>query len=224
LRRYSYFDIGERHDYFDDELNQAILRRVAERCYIPANKLLLKLIREHKGAFKVAFSITGTAVEQMRAFAPEALESFRELADTGCVEFLGETYYHSLASLYDFREWAAQIALHSDLMEREFGLRPTVFRNTELLYSDDIGTAVGQLGFKAVLAEGVDEVLGWRSPNFMYRVPDTNTKLLLKNYQTLGRYRVSLLEWARSAVTDYLRELDSRVVRERGYGWALSRL
>lgn len=154
LRRYSYFDIGGRHDYFDDELNKAMLQRVAARCYIPANKVLLELIREHKGAFKVAFSITGTAIEQMKAYAPEALESFRELADTGCVEFLGETYYHSLASLYDFREWAAQVALHSDCIEREFGFRPTVFRNTELLYSDDIGAAAGELGFRAVLAEG----------------------------------------------------------------------
>ena len=183
LRRYSYFDIGERHDYFDEELNKAILRRVAERCYIPANKVLLEAIRQSKGAFKVAFSITGTAIEQMRAYAPEALESFQELAQTGCVEFLGETYYHSLSSLYDFREWAAQISMHSDLMEREFGVRPTVFRNTELLYSDDIGAAIGELGFKAVLAEGVDDVLGWRSPNFMYRVPNANTKLLLKNYK-----------------------------------------
>lgn len=183
LRRYSYFDIGGRHDYFDDELNKAMLQRVAARCYIPANKVLLELIREHKGAFKVAFSITGTAIEQMKAYAPEALESFRELADTGCVEFLGETYYHSLASLYDFREWAAQVALHSDCIEREFGFRPTVFRNTELLYSDDIGAAAGELGFKAVLAEGVDDVLGWRSPNFMYRVPGKGIKLLLKNYK-----------------------------------------
>ena len=183
LKRFSYFDIGTSQDYFDEDLNRSIMRRVAENCYIPANARILRCIEESHGEFKVAFSISGVAVEMMRAYAPEALESFRVLARTGCVEFLGETYYHSLAWLYDKREFREQVRRHSNLIAEEFGSRPSVFRNTELIYNDELGKAVGDLGFAALLAEGAEDVLGWRSPNFMYKVPERGTKLLLKNFK-----------------------------------------
>lgn len=159
------------------------MERVAARCYLPTNKHLLRLIERYGGEFKVAFSITGTAIEQMRLWAPKALESFRELAATGCVDFLGETFYHSLAVLYDAREWETQVRLHSAMIEREFGVRPSVFRHTELLFDDGLGKAVERLGFSGVVAEGVDDVLGWRSPNFVYRTPDSSAKVLLRNHK-----------------------------------------
>jgi alpha-amylase len=183
IRPYSFFDIGSRSDYFDESLNCSIMQRIARQCYLPTNKLLLKLIRQFKGAFKVSFSITGVAIEQMKLYAPEALESFRELASTAAVEFLGETYYHSLAALCNQREFEAQVRAHSELMQSEFGVTPTVFRNTELIYSDEIGKAVHVLGFSAALVEGADRVLGWRSPNQVYKAKDCPLKLLVKNYK-----------------------------------------
>lgn len=183
LRRYSYFDVENATTYFDEDLNRSIMERVSTRCYLPANERLLKEIREHGGAFKVAFSLSGTAIEQMRLYAPEALESFRALAATGCVEFLGETYYHSLASLYDRDEFEAQVRLHSDVVEREFGQRPRTFRNTELIYNDEIGRVVGELGFRGVMVEGATDVLGWRSPHFLYRVAGATTKILPRSFK-----------------------------------------
>jgi len=159
------------------------MRRVADRCYLPANKAILKLIQRTEGMFRVAFSVTGTAIEQMQLYAPDALESFRALAQTGAVEFLAETSHHSLASLHDEAEFVAQIEGHSAHIEREFGLAPRVFRNTELLYSDAIGALVERLGFKAILAEGSDDVLGWRSSQAPFRAARTALPLLLRNYR-----------------------------------------
>jgi alpha-amylase len=183
LQRYSYFDIQNAETYFDDALNRSIMERIASRCYLPANERLLRMIRSHAGAFKVSFSLSGTAIEQMRLYSPETLESFRELAATGYVEFLGETYYHSLASLYDHDEFKAQVRLHSDVIEREFGQRPQTFRNTELIYNDEIGRLVGELGFRAIMVEGAKDVLGWRSPHFAYRVAGATTKILPRNFK-----------------------------------------
>ena len=170
LRQYRFFDIGKDSHYYDDFANRTILRRVAQRCYIPMNNLLLDLIREHKGEFKVAFSITGSALEQFDRYAPEVIESFRQLAQTGCVEFLGETYYHSLASLANFGEFRHQVEKHSAAIERYFGVKPTAFRNTELIYSDSIGKDVYDLGFKVMLAEGARHI------------QQKHLKLLLRNY------------------------------------------
>ncbi len=183
LRRYSFFDVGKSHHYFDDDRNRVILQKVAQKCYLPANKLMLELIRRHGGAFRIAYSITGVAIEQMKRYAPEVLDTFVALAETGCVEFLGETYYHSLSSLFDTEEFKAQVSEHGRLMEKLFGSKPQVFRNTELIYSDEIGKLVSSMGYKAIVAEGVDDILQWRSPNFLYSVPGTDTKLLLKNYR-----------------------------------------
>lgn len=182
LRRYSYFEISKKHDYFNEELNSFVLRKVAAKCYIPANRVLLRLIRRYEGAFRIAFSITGLAIEQMERYAPEALDSFVELAQTGCVEFLSETYYHSLASLYDRQEFVEQVRKHTQLTQDLFHYTPKVFRNTELIYNNEIGHLVSDLGYKAVIAEGVDEILGERSPNHVYSVPGRNTRVLMKNY------------------------------------------
>ena len=183
LRRYSFFDVGRHSEYFDTALNAEIIRRVASRCYVPANKALLRAIRALDGRFSLAFSITGVAIEQMRAHAPEALESFRELAKTGCVEFLNETYYHSLASLFDSKEFVAQVDRHRELIEEEFGLSPRAFRNTELIYSDSIGNLISSRGYRAILAEGLDRIVGSRSVGGSYRVPGGATRLLLRDYK-----------------------------------------
>ena len=151
LRQYRFFDIGKNSHYYDDFTNRTILRRIAQKCYLPMNELLLQQIEEQKGAFKVAFSITGTALEQFDRYCPEVLDSFKKLAATGCVEFLSETYYHSLSSLASESEFKHQVAKHKDAIEKYFGVTPTTFRNTELIYSDSIANMVGDLGFKTIL-------------------------------------------------------------------------
>jgi len=184
LKTYRFFNMGTDHHYLDDLTNRSILLKVARQCYLPMNALLLKLIRENKGRFRCSFSITGTAVEQFRAYAPEVLDSFRALADTGCVEFLAETYSHSLAALASKEEFAEQVKLHSAMVRHEFGMKPTAFRNTELIYSDEIGAMAGELGFKTVLAEGARHVLGWKSPDYVYANPlNQKLRILLRNYK-----------------------------------------
>ena len=184
LKTYRFFHIGKDHNYLDDLTNRAILQKIARECYLPMNALLLKLIKENKGAFRVSFSLTGTVVEQFKAYAPEVLDSFRALVDTGCVELLAETYSHSLASLYSVDEFKNEVKLHSQMLKEEFGVKPTAFRNTELIYSDDIAKAVEDMGFKTMLAEGAKHILGWKSPNFVYTdAIDNKLRLLLRNYK-----------------------------------------
>ena len=182
LRLYRFFDIGKDSHYYDDFANRTILRRVAQKCYLPMNALLLELIEAHKGSFKVAFSISGSVLEQFDRYAPEVIESFRKLAQTGCVEFLSETYYHSLASLQSPVEFKNQVLKHKAAIEHYFGVTPKAFRNTELIYSDAIGEMVYDMGFKTMLTEGAKHVLGWKSPNFVYTCAQApSLKLLLKN-------------------------------------------
>ncbi len=184
LKRYRFFNMGKDHHYLDDLTNRTILKKVAERCYLPMNALLLKQLKKKGSGYKVSFSISGIAIEQFKLYAPQVLESFKELAKTGSVEFLAETYSHSLASLGNRDEFIEQVQRHAALIEREFGQRPTVFRNTELIYSDEIGATVADLGFKAMLAEGAKHILGWKSPDFIY-ANDINPrlKLLLRNFK-----------------------------------------
>jgi alpha-amylase len=182
LKPYDAFAVGRDHEYFDDRLNAQVMRKVANKCYLPANHAMLELIQRYQGAFRISYSITGVAIEQMREYAPEVLESFRALARTGAVEFLGETSHHSLAAVFDPVEFRAQVADHAALIEKEFGQRPTVFRNTELIYDDYIGGLVAGMGYRGMLTEGADDVLGWRSPNFVYR-GSSGIPLLLKNYR-----------------------------------------
>ena len=184
LKRKRLFNMGKDHNYLDDLTNRTILQKIAQKCYLPMNALLLDQIKAHKGKFRVAFSMSGLAIEQFRTYAPEVLDSFRALAKTGCVEFLGETYAHSLASLIDRDEFIEQVRMHSDVIKQEFGVRPRVFRNTELIYSDSIGETVAEMGFEAMLTEGAKHILGWKSPNFIYaNAKDQKLRLLLRNFK-----------------------------------------
>ena len=183
LRRYSVFETEP--TYFDDEANSTILRRVAQKCYMPATALLLKQIQRHGDRFTVAFSLTGQVIEQLQRWTPEVLEQFRKLAQTGCVEFLSETYDHSLASLYSPDDFAHQIARHDELIDDLFGQTPSVFRNTELIYSNALADTLAKIGrFRGVMAEGVDALLDGRSPNHVYQSPGkTPLPILLKNHR-----------------------------------------
>lgn len=220
LKRYRFFDIGKDVSYFDDSANRSIMNKVAEKCYLPMNLLLLKLIKKHKGEFKVAFSISGTAIEQMELYAPKVLDSFKELAKTGCVEFLAETYYHSLSSISDAEVFEDQVLKHKQKVELLFGQGPTVFRNTELIYSDLIGARVGKMGFKGMLAEGVDGILGKRSPNVLYVNPFIpSLKLLLRNYRLSDdiAFRFSNQGWAEWPLTveKYLKWLKETAITDQ---------
>ena len=182
LRRYRFFDIGNNHYYYDDFQNEEIFRRIAEKCYLPANRTIMEMIKKSGGQFKVAFSISGTALEQMEIYSPEVIDSFKELAQLGNVEFLAETYAHSLSSLGDADEFKIQVKVHKEKIRSLFGVTPKVFRNTELIYSDEISELVYKLGFQGMLTEGAKHVLGWKSPNYVYSsAARPQLKLLLKN-------------------------------------------
>ncbi|OFZ17994.1 MAG: alpha-amylase [Bdellovibrionales bacterium GWB1_55_8] len=183
LKHYPFFNIGKDHKYFDDEKNATIMRKVARKCYLPTNRAMLRLIDRFEGKFRISYAVTGVAIEQMRDYSPEVLDSFVALAKTGCVEFVGETYYHSLSGVYDEPEFRDQVSKHGKLMKKYFNQSPTVFRNTELIYNDRVGEIVASLGYKGMIAEGADDILGWRSPNFVYESSTPGFKLLLKNYR-----------------------------------------
>ena len=182
LRRYSVFDTEP--TYFDEYKNAEICRKVAQKCYLPANRLVLDMIRRFGKDFSCSYSITGVALEQLLKWAPEVVDTFRALVDTGQVELLAETYYHSLAFLYSRNEFRDQVAAHSARMFETFGVRPRVFRNTELIYNNDLGHYLQNMGFLGVCAEGADHILGYRSPNFVYRpIGADRIALMLKNYR-----------------------------------------
>jgi len=185
LKPYRFFDIGEDHHYWDDFLNRTVMRKVAEKCYLPMNSLLMELIHRYNGKFKVTFSISGTALDQMQIYAPEVLESFQQLVATGHVELLTETYGHTLASLKSKEVFEKMVRKQEEKIKELFnGYSPKVFRNTELIYSDEIGKMVADLGYDTILTEGAKHVLGWKSPNYMYTNSiDPNLKVLLKNFQ-----------------------------------------
>lgn len=202
LRRYSVFDT-DRH-YFDDFKNAEILRKIATRCYLPTNQLIGELIKQHQGRFKVAYSISGVLLEQFEEHAPEVLASFRKLAATGCVEFLNETYYHSLAFLYSRDEFRQQVELHRAKIKKLFEADARVFRNTELIYNNDLANFVAHMGYEGCLAEGADQVLGTRSPNFIYSpIGGAKIKTLLKNYRLSDdiAFRFSDKAWAQYPLT-----------------------
>ena len=183
LRLYRFFDIGKDSHYYDDFANRTILRRVAQKCYLPMNQLMLELITKNKGKFKIAYSISGSALDQFQRFAPEVIDSFKALAATGRVEFLSETYYHSLASLGSDSEFRHQVEKHAAKIEELFGVKPVTFRNTELIYSNSIGEMVYDMGYKTMLTEGARHIMGWQSPNFVYTgATQPRLKLLLRNY------------------------------------------
>jgi alpha-amylase len=184
LRRYTFFDIGVSDRYFDDVENARIVRRVAEKCYLPMNALVLHLVEQTEGRFRCAYSVSGTALDQMERWTPETLESFVRLARTGSVEFLAETSHHSLSGLFDLEEFRAQVEGHAQRIERLFGRRPTAFRNTELVVDERIARAAEEMGFRAILGEGADHLLGWRSPHRVYRPEGCERiKILLRSYK-----------------------------------------
>lgn len=218
FRRYRFFDIGNDHYYYDDYTNESILQKVSTKSYLPTNKLLLDLIKKHKGQFKVAFSISGIAIDQFKLYAPEVIDSFKELADTGCVEFLAETYSHSLVALKDNDEFTKQVNNHKHTIQETFGQTPTIFRNTELIYSDQMGETVASMGFKAMLTEGAKHVLGWKSPNFLYcNAINPRLKVLLKNFKLSDdiAFRFGSQGWCEWPLTadkyvNWLNEIDKK--------------
>jgi alpha-amylase len=208
IKSYPVFSIGEDFDYFNEpELdrlrNDKILRKVAEKCYLPANKVLLDLLKRHRD-FRVSFSFSGVILDQFAEFMPEVLASFQELVATGQVELLTETYHHSLASLHSPEEFERQIRAHQRKIKDVFDQEPTVFRNTELIYNNDLARVAEDLGFEAILAEGVEWYLGDRTPNKVYRPKGTEKiKLLLKNYRLSDdiAFRFSNRDWPEYPLT-----------------------
>jgi alpha-amylase len=198
LKRYRFFDIGSDSYYYDDFANEDIITGIANRSYIKANEMLLDLIRRYNGQFKISFSISGVALEQLEVFVPEVIDGFRELSRTGCVEFLAETCNHSLASLEDPDEFRLQVKRHSDKIRLLFGQEPKTFRNTELIYSDDISQMVYDMGYRTMLVEGAKHVLGWKSPNYLYSsAVNPQLRLLVRNmrYSDDISFRFSNYNW-----------------------------
>ncbi len=184
MRNYHILDIGKSHNYFDDKQNREIIRKVAEKCYLPTNRLIAKLIRKHRRKFRVSYSVTGVALEQMEKYAPEVIDSFRDLISTGGVEMLSETYYHSLSAVYSEDEFKRQVNIHRDKLKQLFGVVPVTFRNTELIYSDHLAWLIQQMGFQTVMAEGVDWLAGENGAGKIWRARGTdNLKILLRNYR-----------------------------------------
>lgn len=218
FKRYRFFEIGNEHYYYDDYLNESIIRKVADKCYLPANKVLLDLIKEFGTNFKVAFSLSGSAIDQFELYAPDVIQSFQKLAKTGCVEFLGETYSHSLVSLRDDELFREQVEQHRNKIKQLFGQSPVVFRNTELVYSDEIGAKVAGMGFKAMVTEGAKHVLGWKSPNYLYcNAINPKLKILLRNFKLSDdiAFRFSNSSWNEYPLTSekyagWLKSLDTK--------------
>ncbi len=204
LRKYSFFDVGHLHDYEDEAENRRILERIAFKCYLPTNALLLKLIGEYGGKFRVAFSLSGVLIDQLERYLPDVLEGFRRLAETDCVEFLNETDGHSLAFLYSPQEFQEQVLLHRDRIQTLFGQSGRTFRHTELIYNNDLARAVEKMGYSVILAEGAEKLLGRRSPNHLYRPVDcVQMKLLLRNYRLSDdvAFRFSERNWGEYPLT-----------------------
>lgn len=204
LRRYRFFDIGKNHNYFDEFANRSIMRKVAEKCYLPTNKLMLDLIKEYGSRFKISYSISGTALDQFEMYAPDVLETFQKLAKTGSVEFLAETYSHSLSALKSREEFTRQVKAQMAKVENLIGYKPKSFRNTELIYSDEIGAMVADLGFNTMLTEGAKHILGWKSSNFVYsNAINPKLRLLLKNFRLSDdiAFRFSNRDWSEWPLT-----------------------
>jgi len=203
-RKYRFFDIGNDAYYYDDFANETILRKAADQCYLPANKIILEQILKYKGKFKVSYSLSGVVLDQFKLYAPEVIESFEKLAATGCVEFLSETYANSIVSLADGGFFESQVKAHDDLIEELFGQRPKVFNNTELIYSDEIGDLVYRMGFEAMITEGAKHILGWKSPNYLYcNALNPRLKVLMRNFRFSDdlSFRFSNKTWSEFPLT-----------------------
>ncbi|NDV47046.1 alpha-amylase [Paludibacter sp. 221] len=204
LKRYRFFEIGQDHYYYDDYRIEDKIRALSEKSYLPSNATIAEIIRNSNGKFRCAFSISGTALEQLEQYAPEVIDSFKELAKTGAVEFLAEPYAHSLASVYSADEFERQVKMHAEKIELLFGKKPTALRNSELIYSDEIGERVAKMGYKTMLIDEARQVLGWKSPNFVYThsyIP--KLKLLVRNLKFSDdiSFRFSNTSWSEFPLT-----------------------
>ncbi|HDQ16678.1 MAG TPA: alpha-amylase, partial [Candidatus Vogelbacteria bacterium] len=207
LKKFRIFDIGQKGEYFNDDSgtdldNKFILKKVADKCYRPMNNLLLELLKKYPD-FKISFSFSGITLEQLEKDAPDVLDLFKKMVDTGRVEVLAETYYHSLACLYSSVEFISQVEKHKKKIKEIFGIQPKIFRNTELIYNDSLAPLIKEMGFEGVLAEGAEDILSWRSPNFVYQTAGEDLKLLLKNYRLSDdiAFRFSSREWSEFPLT-----------------------
>ena len=214
LRTYRFFDINQDHHYFDDYQNQYLTKRLAERCYLPANRMLLELIRQNPDQFRCSFSISGSSIMLFKNYCPEVIESFKELIATGCVEITGSTYTHSIASLHGESAFMEQVHLQEQLLMDTFGVKPVSFCNTEIIYSDEIGEWLGNAGYRVILTEGARHILGWKSPTYLYCNPyQTDVKLLLRSYQLCDDITLRFCDqgWDQYPLTaeKYLRFLDN---------------
>ena len=196
LRDYRVFQIGMHEPYFDDERNKSVLLKVAEKSYRPMLRLLEHALGQYAD-FRFSLSVTGTLAEQLERWAPDVLKQLKRLVKTGRVELVGETYYHSLASVFDWAEFASQVSRHEAFFQKAFQTRPRVFRNTELAYHDMLAPRIARHGYTAVLVEGWEEMLGWRSPNYVYEDPSRSVRLLTKNYRLSDdiAFRFSDRQW-----------------------------
>lgn len=220
LKRYRFFDIGQDHYYYDDFQVEDRIRALAEKSYLPSNATIAEIIRNSNGKFRCAYSISGTALEQLEQYAPEVIDSFKELAKTGAVEFLAEPYAHSLTSIYDTDEFARQVQKHAEKIESLFGKKPTALRNAELIYSDEIGEAVSKMGYKTMLIDEARHILGWKSPNYIYTHPYLpKLKLLVRNLKFSDdiSFRFSNPSWPEFPLTadKFVDWLDSLPEEER---------
>src|SRR3989338_9132747 len=202
LKKFTYFDIGQGKDYFDTEANKFYLERIARKCYIPTNNALLELNRKTDGMFRASFSVSGILLELLEKEQPQVLEGFKQLSDAG-FEFFAETYYHSLGWLVSEKEFKAQVEMQKKAIKKYFGSKPTTFRNTEAMYSNDIAAAAGKMGFKTIIAEGLKGILGWRSPNYVYKARGSGIKVLLRNYELSDdiSFRFSEKSWNQYPLT-----------------------
>ncbi|OQA10387.1 MAG: Glycosyl hydrolase family 57 [Bacteroidetes bacterium ADurb.Bin397] len=204
IKNYSFFDIGNDHFYEDDEKNRVVLNKVSEKCYLKTNQKMLSLIRKHKGKFRISYSLSGTVIEQLEIYRPDVLQSFVDLAETGCVEFLAETYYHSLSYIYSKEEFTRQVKMHAEKIQKYFKQKPKVFRNTELIFNNELASFIEKMGYKGILCEGVDRILNGRSPNHVYQPKGTSKiKALLKNYRLSDdiAFRFSDVNWTEFPLT-----------------------
>jgi alpha-amylase len=208
IKKYTVFDVGNDHDYFGESAldtldNKKILEKVSNKCYLPANAAFLKLLEQHP-EFKISYSISGSLLDQLEKYKPEVIDSFKALVATGRVELLNETYNHSLSFLYSPEEFRRQIKLHKEKVMQLFSFEPKVFRNTELIYNNDLAIELESLGFKGVLLEGADHIIGWRNPNFLHKAKGSkNLKLLLRNYKLSDdiAFRFSTHSWNEHPLT-----------------------
>ena len=199
LKRYRFFEIGSDHYYYDDYANEQNINDLAERSYVPALKTLIQMAKDNEGAFKVALSISGVALDQLEQYAPTVIELLQELNATGCVEFLCEPYSHGLSSLANEDVFRTEVALMQKKIEDYFGQKPQVFRNSSLIYDNEIGSIVADMGYKGMLVEGAKHVLGWKSPHYLYHnIINPNLKLLMRDYKLSDdiSLRFSNTEWS----------------------------